>query len=119
MAEANSQPKHLDERLFNRAGFSVPWIIFLAIVLRFVSWPIRNFILVCWIYGRTAYIHDGIRVLAGKPMRFSTGAEVPSFPVFVTSFGAFFITCLGLTMLLIFSLRFYERHSSRSDNHAA
>ena len=45
------QPQHLDERLFERPVFILPWIGFLIVVLLFVSWPIRNFALVCWVYG--------------------------------------------------------------------
>ena len=114
-----SQPQHLDERLFKRTAFVLPWFGFLTVVLLFVSWPLRNFALVCWVYGSQAYFHDGVRVLPGKPTRFSTGAEAPTLPDLVTGFGAFAITFFGLTVLLIFALRFYERHFKQRDDHAA
>lgn len=114
-----SQPQHLDERLLKRPTFILPWLGFLTVVLLFVSWPLRNFALVCWVYGSQAYFHDGVRVLPGKPIRFSTGVEAPILPDLVTGFGAFIITVFGLTLLLIFGLRFYERHFSRRDDHVA
>ena len=109
MDKLNLQRKHLDERLFKRAEFILPWFAFLILVLLFVSWPIRNIALVCWVYGSQAYFHDGIRVLPGKPIKFSNGVEAPMLPDLVTGFGAFVITVFGLTILLIFLLRFYER----------
>jgi|SRR5579872_5168487 len=118
MNEPNSQPKHLDERLFDRLLFSLPWLAFMMLVLLFVSWPIRNIALVCWVYGSHAYFHDGIRVLPGKPVRFSNGAEAPTLPDLMTGFGAFVVTVFGLTTMLIFMLRIYERHFVRRDDHA-
>ena len=84
-------------------------VTFLTLVLLFVSWPIRNIALVCWVYGSQAYFHDGIRVLPGKPIKFSNGVKAPMLPDLVTGFGAIVITVFGLTILLIFLLRFYER----------
>ena len=109
MDKLNLQRKHLDERLFKRPEFILPWFAFLTLVLLFVSWPIRNIALVCWVYGSQAYFHDGIRVLPGKPIKFSNGVEAPMLPDLVTGFGAIVITVFGLTILLIFLLRFYER----------
>ncbi len=113
MAEENLKPKRLDERLFERTAFILPWFVFLVLVVRFVSWPIRNFVLVCWVYGSNAYFHDGIRVLSVKPIRFSNGVRVPTLPDLVTGFGALFITVIGLTALLALGLRFFERRSEQ------
>lgn len=114
MTKANPHSKRLDERLFARSTFVLSWIAFLAAVVFFVSWPLRNIALVCWVYGSKAYFTDGVRVLPGKPVRFSTGVEAPALPDFVTGLGAFIITVLGLTILLIIVLRIYERWSKDS-----
>jgi hypothetical protein len=107
------------ERLFRHTGFTIAWVAFLVVFLKFVSWPIRNIFLVCWVYGSQAYFHEGIRVLKGKPIRFSNGELAPTFPDLVTGFGAFFITVIGLTILLIFLVRFYERHFRKIGGHDA
>jgi hypothetical protein len=108
------KPRDTAERIFKHSGFTISWVAFLGAFLTFVSWPIRNFFLVCWIYGCHAYFQEGIRVLKGKPVRFSNGVLAPKVPDLVTGFGAFFVTALGLTMLLIFLVRFYERHFRKS-----
>jgi hypothetical protein len=119
MADTNSQPKRLDEQLFKRPRFLLPWLCILIVVLFYVSWPIRNIALVCWVYGIHGYFHDGIRVLYGNPVRFSNGVEAPRLADFVTGAAAFIITFFGLTMLLMFALRFYERHFRQKDDHVA
>lgn len=113
MSKQEPKSDDLASRLFNNACFSIPWMVFLAIIMDYISWPIRNCVLVCWIYGSDAYFHRGVRVLYGKPYRFSTGELVPTFPDLVTGFGAFIITAFGLTLLMIFILRFYERHFAK------
>lgn len=70
--------------------------------------------LVWWVYGKDAYFHDGIRVMPGKPIKFSTGELVPQFPDMVTGFAFFFVVVLGLSLLVIFGLRLYERFRKRS-----
>ena len=107
------------ERIFSHTGFTIAWVAFLGAFVTFVSWPIRNFFLVCWVYGSQAYFHEGVRVLKGKPIRFSNGELSPTLPDLVTGFGAFFITTIGLTLLLIFIVRFYERHFKKHSVDAA
>jgi len=51
--------------------------------------------------------------LPGKPIRFSDGTLIPLVPDLVTGFGMFFLTTLGLSLLLIGCLRTYERYFSR------
>ena len=109
MSELNPPEGHLDARLFKNTAFMIAWMVFLSLVLRFATWPVRNVALVFWIYGSHAWFHDGLRVLPGKPVRFSNGVEVPVLPDMVTGFGAFFITFFGLTLLLILVLRICER----------
>jgi hypothetical protein len=64
--------------------------------------------LVAWVYGWHGYFHDGIRVLRGKPIMFSTGQPAPMLPDLVTGFGYFLMVTGGLTALLVLGLRAYE-----------
>ena len=100
----------LATRMLAKPYFAIGWVAFLVGVLMFVSWPIRNFALVCWIYGSDGYFQKGIRVVPGKPIRFSDGAAAPTLPDMVTGFGAFVVTVFGLSLLLVLGLRAYERH---------
>lgn len=104
--------KDLPSRVFANPGCMIAWAVFLGIVLiRF--WWIRDMLLVWWVYGRDSYFRDGVRVLPGKPLRFSTGELAPQWPDMVTGFSFFFLTVFGLTALLLIGLRAYER-SQRS-----
>ena len=109
----------LPARLFQNFYFAVSWLIFLALMVTFVAFPIRNIVLVCWLHGRDGYFRDGIRVLKGKPTSLSTGELVPTLPDLVTGFGAFFMTVIPLSLLLVFVLRSYERHFGRKRKTAA
>ena len=55
-----------------------------------VTWPLRDVALVYWLRGRAAYQEQGVRILKGKPTRFSTGELVPDLPDIVTGASAFF-----------------------------
>lgn len=108
--------KDLATRVFNNPGFGLAWVVFLAVVVsRF--WWIRDMFLVSWVYGHDAYFRDGVRVLPGKPIRFSTGELVPLWPDMVTGGSFFFVTAFGLSILLILGLRLYEHF--RSSHNAA
>jgi hypothetical protein len=74
-----------------------------------VSIPIQQFLLVLWVYGKEGYFHQGIRVLPGKPIRFSDGVRVPQELDILTGFGMFMVTTFGLTAALFFSLRSFDR----------
>ena len=113
------EPRDLAGRLFENFYFTISWIAFLAVVMRFVSWPLRDCLLVCWVYGSDAYFRDGVRVVSGKPTIFSTGASAPQLPNLVTGFGAFIVTAFGLSLLLVYLLRFYERRFKKSKTRAA
>jgi hypothetical protein len=107
---ATPEPTHkkdLATRAFNNFYFTITWMLFLAVVTNLV-WPLRNALLVIWVYGRDAYFHQGIRVIKNKPTTFSNGARSPDLPNLVTGFGVFLITAFGLTLLLIYALRAYE-----------
>jgi len=100
--------KDLATRVFNNFYFDIAWLLFLAGVVRIV-WPLRNALLVFWVYGRDAYFREGIRVVKNKPTTFSNGASSPDLPDIVTGFGVFLIIVFGLSLLLIYALRAYER----------
>ena len=117
MSNLSLQPERLEKRLFDNSKFLIGWIGCLMVFEIFVSWPLRNIALVFWVYGSQGYFHEAIRVLPGKPTRFSNGVQVPTLPDLVTGFGSFFITVLGLTFLLIFTLRFYDRHFTNKNSH--
>lgn len=106
----------LESKFFSKTWFQLAWIIFLLVIIRTVSWPLRNNALVCWVYGWKAYSQDGLHVLPGKPTKFSNGELVPVGPDLVTGFTAFFITIIGLTFLLILGLRLYERSGKTNEN---
>ncbi len=103
------EQKNLATRVFAKPYFAIPWAAFLFGVALFVGWPLRNVALVFWVYGSDGYFGKGIRVLPGKPIRFSNGEMAPFVPDLVTGFGAFIITAGGLTLLAILALRLYER----------
>lgn len=109
----NLKADDLPSRVFEHRIFAPIWIVFLALVVTFVGWPIRDALLVCWVYGRDAYFHQGIRVVPGKPIRFSDGSLAPQLADMVTGFGIFFATTLGLSLALFFALRFYDRRCAK------
>jgi hypothetical protein len=92
--------------------FQVFWALSSAILLKSFWW-IRNMALVIWVLGREAYFRDGVRVLPGKPIRFSTGELAPQLPDMVTGFGYFFIVVFGWTALLSLGRRAYERNRKK------
>jgi len=110
--EGAREPKEqgdLATRIFAKPYFAISWVAFLGSMFLLVGWPMRNVALVCWAYGPDGYFERGIRVLPGKPIKFSDGELVPLLPDVVTGFGAFFMTVVGLTLLAILALRLYER----------
>jgi len=104
-----TKPTDLASRVFNHPNFAPAWICFLLLLLVFVSFPIQKILLVLWAYGREGYFHQGIRVLPGKPVRFSNGTLVPQEMDMATGFGMFALTVFGLSFALFFALRLYER----------
>lgn len=110
MGTEQERQRDLATRMFAKPYFAISWAVFLGGMVLLVGWPIRNIALVCWVYGSDGYFNKGIRVLSGKPVRFSDGELAPILPDLVTGFGAVFVTVGGLTLLAILVLRFYERH---------
>jgi hypothetical protein len=107
--------KDLAARVFGNFYFDIAWLLFLAVAVQLV-WPLRNALLVLWVYGSDAYFHQAIRVVKNKPTTFSNGAGSPELPDLVTSFGVFLVTVFGLSLLLIYALRFYEKHFGRREH---
>ncbi len=104
----------LSTRVFAKPPFAIAWAVFLGfLVLQF--WWVRDLFLVWWVYGRDGYFRDGIRVLPGKPIRFSTGELAPQWPDLVTGFAFFFVVVLGLTALLLLGLCLHQRHRRSRD----
>jgi hypothetical protein len=112
MRAQSAEPQDLASRVFKNRTFQAGWAVCL-LLFAMVSWPIRNAFLVLWVYGIDGYFRKGIRVLPGKPIRFSDRSPAPVLQDMVTGFGIFFLTTLVLTLALIFALRFYERRSAR------
>jgi hypothetical protein len=120
MNEPASKPKDVATRVFSDTKFQIAWVLWLGVLITYVGVPIQRFLIVLWVRGSDAYFHHGIRVLPGKPVRFSDGALVADVPDFVTGIIVFFFgIMLGLSLLLIYTLRFYERHFQKQANNAA
>ena len=87
-------------------------IILICLFTYFVTFPFRNICIVYWVYGKTAYVHDGIRVLRSKPIKFSNGELVPLIPDVVTAISAF-IAAIALALLVDYIahiiIRFYNK----------
>ena len=93
----------------------LPWLLSIGLGFTFIGLPIQRVLLVLWVRGSDAYFHQGIRVLKGKPVRFSDGQLVPTFPDFIAGMAMFLIIGLIATGLYLLCLRFQER---REPNHS-
>jgi hypothetical protein len=108
MPASDTSEVKLPNRVFGDTRFQVIWAVcMLALVLGF--WWIRDMSLVLLVHGSAAYFHDGVRVLPGKPIRFTTGDLAPPWADLVTGFGFFFLTVFGATALLYLILLVYDR----------
>ena len=118
MNQIESKPKDLAARVFEKTGFQFGWLLVLISMFTFIGIPAQRVLIVFWVRGSDAYFHQGIRVLKGKPVKFSDGQPVPDFPDFVTGMAMFLLVTVGLSYLLIWILRFYEKRQDRSRNAA-
>jgi len=109
MSEPQSKKPDLGTRAFN-GPFAIVWALFLFLLFGLVGVRLANALLVCWVRGIDAYLHQGIRVLKGRPLRFSDGVSVPGLPEAVTGFAVFVVTVFGLSFLLLCILRSYEKY---------
>src|SRR6478672_5821620 len=63
--EVTREPKKqrdLATRIFAKPYFAISWVAFLGSMFLLVGWPMRNIVLVCWVYGPDGYFDRGIRV---------------------------------------------------------
>lgn len=114
VSEQQSRQPDLGTRVFN-GPFAIVWALFLFLLFGFVGTPVANALIVCWVRGPQAYLHEGIRIVKGRPLKFSDGMSVPAFPEYVTFFVLFFVVVFGLSYLLLFLLRVYERRFKKTD----
>jgi hypothetical protein len=108
---STSKNADLASRTFQNRAFQVFWALFLFLVAIPMSWPVRNALLVIWVHGTNAYFQQGLRVLPGKPIRFSDGSYPPVLPDMVTGFGVFFLATFGLSLAMIALLHAFDRQS--------
>jgi hypothetical protein len=101
------QPR-LETRLFGSVLFAVPWCISLALLIRKLWW-VRDALLVIWVHGYDAFFVEGLRVLSGKPVRFSNGELAPSVPDFFTGLLFAVVVMFSASFLVVILLRFLER----------
>jgi hypothetical protein len=83
----------LTHRVFGNVWFQIFWALFLVFLLMRLWW-VRDALLVYWVYGSDAYFGLGVRILPGKPIRFSTGALAPVWADMITGFGFFAVIVL-------------------------
>ncbi len=118
MSQPDANAEDLGTRTFN-GPFAIVWALFLFLLVGMVGVPLRNALLVCWVRGADAYLHHGIRVLKGRPLKFSDGAIVPRLPAVLLFFAVFAVVVFGLSFLLLFALRSYDkRFRGRRSNNA-
>lgn len=110
-----SHPPQKQDPSIGQGRFGLFWgVSTFVIVLKF--WWVRNIALVIWVFGPNAYFHDGVRVLYGKPVRFSTGELAPQFPDMITGLGYFLIVALSWTILVNLVRGAYQRYRKNKRN---
>ena len=103
------RPKNFIQRIWAHVPAELPWLVLMGVAMTYIAFPIQRVLLVLWVRGYDAYVHQGIRVLKGKPARFSDGQLVPDFPDFVLAMAMFFIVGIGVTGLYLIFLNRFER----------
>jgi hypothetical protein len=83
-----------------------------VLLVHTAAWPLRDIALVYWVRGRAAY-DAGIRVLQGKPTRFSDGQIAPDLPDFITGLLTFVVAIFSAVVISWFFFRVYEKIYSR------
>ena len=110
MSSEQSGRPPLSERVFEKNMVTLPWIVFTGALFVLVGMPLAKALIVCWVKGGDAYFEQGIRILKGKhPLHFTDGSIVPELPYALANFAVFFVIVGGLSLLLIYALRVYER----------
>lgn len=110
MSDHQSKQPPLSERVFENSLITIPWVLFLVCLFVVVGIPFAKALVVIWVKGTDAYFHHGIRIPKGKhPLHFTDGGIVPELPCLLAFFAVFMAITGGLSLLLIYLLRFYER----------
>ncbi len=111
MSDEQLKSPPISERLFEYNLVTLPWIVFVGGLFVFIGIPFARVLVVYLVKGATAYSRQGIRIPNGKhPLHFTDGTVVPELPYFLTNLVVFVVIVGGLSLLLIHSIRFYERH---------
>ena len=116
MNKSQSRPRSLAARFFGNKLLLPAWLVLVAIVFNSVGVPLGNALLVCWVRGAHAYLHEGVRVVKDGELKFSDGVTVPGFPAAVIGILVFSVFAWGLTFLLLLALRAYEKHTKRRNS---
>ena len=116
-SSASNTMLRLTDTLFSNIYFLVGWLAVFLLALRFISWPIRNYLLVLWTYGRQAYATDGLRIAFLKPTRFSNGQLAERFPDITTEAAADFLTVAVVFFLGYCVLKIIGKHRSGTRPH--
>jgi hypothetical protein len=110
----------LSETVFEKNRVTLPWIVFVGALFVFIGMPFAKALVVCWVKGWDAYFREGIRIPKGKhPLHFTDGSIVPELPYALANFAVFFSIVGGLSVLLLYALRVYERRRERHETKAA
>ncbi len=84
-----------------------------------ITLPLALVAEVYWVYGFDGYHKQGIRVVGGKPRRFSNGELVPAMPDIVTSFSALIVAGVVTNVLVVLGHRGYGLFRGNSKANAA
>ena len=113
MKDEPSERPPLSERGFDYWFVTLPWILCVGALFVFVGMPFARMLVVCCLRGTDAYFRQGIRIPRSKhPLHFTDGGIVPELPYFLATFAVFIAMVGGLSLLLIYILRFYERRKT-------
>jgi len=105
-----------DKPATNPGWLGALWLLSTAALLNGFWW-VHNMALVIWVYGWNAYFQGGLRVLPGKPTKFSNGDLVPDFPDMITGFGYFFLVAGVTTSIYVILLTLYGRRFRKKRLH--
>ena len=101
-------PRRADTKPDDIGNWIYPVIVLTPVILFQVTWPLRNIVLIIWVYGMPGY-RQGIRVNKGKPTKFNDSAWPSDSADLITGFGAFVIAaCISMSIVLLIR-RLYER----------
>jgi len=110
MSDEKSKRPPLSERIFENNLVTLPWLAFVGAVFLVFGRPLARVLVVYWVKGVEASSRENIRIERSKhPLFFNDGSPVPELTYFLVNLVVFFVIVGGLSLLLIHSIRFYER----------